>query len=337
MGYFGKNVIVGSLWLLIIFLIITTQTSQLFLSMLFTVFVLSFSADISDKYITKDGNIKSFLSFFISFIIFTGVGAMLYFSIHYMAKDLNDLLYRSQPIIIDNLKSYGIEEIETISQIYDKILEYFKSNINVITTSLGLLTKVLIGVIFGLIFHFNKVDAKANTNLEGRVINDISYYSHKIFVSFKNLMEIQVLVSLMNTTIVSFMALALTPIINDNNFLPYWYVIIPLTAILSLIPVVGNVLINILLILGTIQVSIWWVVFGVGMFIGIHKLELILIGSKIKEKVGLPFGYILTSMLLGELLFHSMSGMLLGMVILLTITNIMRKVPYKEDYKIIQP
>ena len=36
------------------------------------------------------------------------------------------------------------------------------------------------------------------------------------------------------------------------------------------------------------------------------------------EKVNVPFSFIIISMALGEMLFHSMSGMLLGMVILLT-------------------
>jgi predicted PurR-regulated permease PerM len=322
-----KNIIIGLIWLFVLTLLITTQSSQMFLSMLFTVFVLNFSEEIT-KNILKNEIIKKLISTLISISILLIAGISLYYSFKYMAIDVKNLINDSQPLIIKFLQEIGIT-IESVEEINEKIFEYLKTNIGILTTSAGLMFKVLIGIVFGIIFHFSKIESKSNSTLEGFIINDMKKYSKIIFNSFKNIMEIQVLVSIMNTTIISFVALGLTYILY-GQFLPYWYILIPLTALFSLIPVIGNIIINILLLMTTIQISVYYVLVGIGLFLVIHKLELIVIGKKMKEKVNIPFSFILISMLIGNLLFHSMSGMLLGMVIMLSLSNIAKRIKIKS-------
>lgn len=335
MTYIGKNIIVGLIFLVIAFLIITTKTSQMFLAMLFSLFVLNFSEKISGNFIDSSKKmLQKFSSFLISAFILFGLGWALYQSFKYMALDLNQLIQVSQPKIIEFLNKLGLKDIESVSQFYNIIIDFVKGNVGFIASGAGLIIKVIIGLLFGLVFHFSVIHVASSDTVKGAVINDLTYYSDKIFNSFKNIMEIQVLVSMMNTIIISVMALGVTYIWTmldgspEPKFLPYWYVIIPLTAILSLIPVVGNILINLILIMATIQISPEFVLVGLGLFLVIHKLELILVGKKMKEKVDMPFPLILISMLLGEFLFHSMSGMLLGMVIILTISNILSEMKY---------
>lgn len=336
MGYVGKNIIVGVIWLVIGYLIITTQTSQMVLAMLFSLFVLNFSENLTDKYIINHAKWKKILSVFLSITILTTVITGLYFSFKLMANDLNLLIQESHPKIISILQKYNYD-LNSMNEIYDYIYIFFKENLNFITGGVGLLIKVSIGIIFGLIFHFSKVTEKENNTLEGKVMNDLLYYSEKIFISFKNIISIQILIALMNTTIISIMALGITYvwtyIISNGQeamFLPYWYIVIPITFVLSLVPVVGNILINLILIMSTVQISPTFVVFGLLLFLIIHKLELIVIGKKMNEKVNVPFSFIIISMALGEMLFHSMSGMLLGMVILLTFSLITKEIKYDD-------
>lgn len=88
---------------------------------------------------------------------------------------------------------------------------------------------------------------------------------------------------------------------------------------------------SIILMMSTVQISLTYVGVGIGMFLIIHKLELLVIGNKMKEKMNLPFIFILISMILGEFLFHSMSGMILGMVLVSTLSMIMKNIEFKKD------
>lgn len=84
------------------------------------------------------------------------------------------------------------------------------------------------------------------------------------------------------------------------------------------------------MLLSTIQISLIAAIIGISIFLVAHKLELIIIGKKIKEKINVSFVLVLMSMLIGELLFSSMAGMLLGMVFMLAICLITRDIEYKE-------
>lgn len=336
MSNLGKNIIVRFIWIIIRFLIISTQTSQMFLAMLFSLFVLNFSEEITNKFLPNHTNFKKTLSVVLSVTILTIVITSIYFRFKLMADDLNNLISISQPKIIALAKKYNYD-INSMNEIYRLFYDFIKQHLNFLTGGLGLIFKVTIGIIFGVIFHFSKINNKKNDNLEGKIINDLIYYSEKIFISFKNIMGIQIIIAFMNTIIITFLSLRVTYIWTyitsdglEPTFLPYFYIIIPLTFILSLVPVVGNIIINIILTMATIQISPSFVVVGVLMFVLIHKLELIVIGKKMNEKVDLPFSFIIISMALGEMLFHSMSGMLLGMVILLTVSLITRDIKFDD-------
>lgn len=319
-----KNIIVASIWLLLFFVTIITQTSQMVLSLLFTLFVLTFSEEIVSKYINNKV-LQKISSSILSIITILIVLISLYYAITIMAKDLIDVAHNSQDNIIKKLSFLGINNID---QLYKKFIEYINNNLIVVSGSAIVLFKVIIGFILGFVFHFSTVDHKYDQTLEAAIINDLRKYGNKIFISFRNIIEIQVIVAILNTIIISTLAFGFYL---SGETLPFWYIIIPLASILSLIPVVGNILINLMLALCTIQISFVYLIIGLTSFLIAHKLELILIGKKIKEKIDISFILVLLSMLLGELLFHSMSGMLLGMVIVLSLLLIAREIKYPED------
>lgn len=326
----GKNVILGLIFSVIFFLVITTKTSQMVLTILFTIFVLDMSEGLVQKYISNELKYKKLLSMVFSILTITIIITILIKAFSFMINDLNELINNSQEIIIAEINKLGLFNAKTIEEIYGYLLNLVKENVGVVTTGVGLIIKVVLGIILGVIFHFSTIETQKNSTLETKIIEDLKYYFEFFYQSFKNIMTIQLLIAFMNTTIVALMALGLT-YIWSGNFLPYWYVIVPITFILSLIPVVGNVLINIILMMSTIQISITYVGVGIGMFLIIHKLELLVIGNKMKEKMNLPFIFILISMILGEFLFHSMSGMILGMVLVSTLSMIMKKIEFKKD------
>lgn len=325
MSIFKINSIIAVFWILFTFLLIQSNTTQMLLSLLFTVVVLHFSEDFFAKFIQNKKLLK-IASLILSASIFAFVSIALYFSFKFMGEDLAELIQSSQPLIMETMKDFGLNNnAQTIADLYVIIIDFLKANIGFITFSAILLLKVVLGIILGIVVHFSNIEDQDTDNAWGSVIHKINEQCKIIYKSFRDIMSIQILISLMNTTIISAMALGLT-YLWAGEFLPYWYVIIPLTAILSLIPVVGNLMINIILILATIQVSPAFVLVGLGLFLIIHKLELIVIGNKMNEKVGVPFIVVLFSMILGELLFHSMSGMMIGMVIMVSLSKILRSI-----------
>ena len=320
-----KNVIVLSIWIFLFGLLVITKSSQMVLALLFTLFVLTFSENFIKKF-SKNKKINKYISTFTSIIILTLVIIGLYFSISFMSKDLLVLIKDSQTHLIANLNFIGINNINDLSE---KLIDYINSNLQILSNGLIVVLKILIGIIFGFVFYFSSLRFKAEGTLESAIINDLRKYGQKIFIAFKNIIEVQIIVATLNTLIISILALGFYLY---GEILPFWYIIIPITFILSLIPVIGNIMINVVLLLSTIQISLIAAIVGISIFLFAHKLELIVIGKKIKEKIDVSFILVLISMLIGELLFNSMAGMLLGMVIMLSLCLITREIKYiKED------
>lgn len=329
MTLFYRNAVVSMFWLLIAFLVIQTQTSQMFLSILFTVFVLHFSEDLLQTKMKLSLKIAKPLGLLLSIGILSSIVYGLFVAFSFMISDFNALINTSDKKLLSFLSSYGYDYVN-LEELYSVIMEFAKQNMGFLTFSLALLFKVVLGILLGVILHMSPIEKVTYTNSWDNVLGTILEQSQVLFKSFKNIMGIQVLISLMNTSIVGVFSTLLSWLV-FGDFLPYWYVIIPLTALLSLVPVVGNVLINIVLALSIVQVDPYYIVAGLALFAIIHKLELIVIGKKMKAKVNVPFVVILFSMVLGELLFHSMSGMMLGMIVIVAVSFLMKDVKIKLD------
>lgn len=318
------NTIVGFVWLLLLYLIIVNNMSQLLLTMLFVVFILHFSEDFTGKYFTNL-TIKKIVSLVFSFVVISLAIYALYKSIEFMWIDLNVMIVKSEELIFTKLKHLGVSDsISTIKDAYLLIFTYLKSNLGALAFSAGLLLKVLLGIILGILFHFSKFNFIKIDNTWDYIMSNLSSQSTLMYYSFKDIMSIQFKIALMNTVIISTLALVITPLFYDQ-FLPYWYVIIPLTIILSLIPVIGNIALNLIVFLSTIQLSTEFAFAGIAMFLFIHKLEFLVIGKQMEQKIGITLVIVILSMIIGESLFHSMSGMFLGLIFLVTLSRLLKQ------------
>lgn len=326
MSIFYRNMIVGSFWLMLIALLITSQTTSMLLALLFTVFVLNLSEFVISTKIKN--TLKKIVGFVLSVTAISLIGWGVYVAFSAMISDFNSLINSSHGQIISTANQLGLE-VTTLQEIQVLAIDFIKENTGFLVVTGSLLIKVFLGVILGIIIHFSPLK-QSDQNVWGSVLNTILSQSQIFFESFKNIMAIQVLISLMNTAIIAFMSTVFTWLI-FGEFLPYWYVLILLTAVLSLVPVVGNMLINIILVLSTIQMSPFYVLVGLGLFAIIHKLELLVIGKQMDSKVGIPFIVILFSMVIGKLLFNSMSGMILGMVTVVTVAQLLKNKPLLDN------
>jgi predicted PurR-regulated permease PerM len=139
------------------------------------------------------------------------------------------------------------------------------------------------------------------------VIAQISEQFTTLFRSFRTVMGAQLIISAINTL--------LTAIFLACNGYPYAVVLIAVTFFCGLLPIVGNLISNTLIVAVGFTVSPRTALFGFIFLVVIHKLEYFLdikiIGTRIKNPVWL----MLIAMILGEKLM-GISGMILAPVIL---------------------
>lgn len=328
MTLFYKNVIVGVFWALILFLVLQSNTSQMFLTMLFTIFVLHFSEDNLQGRVKKD-SIRKGVSLLVAFGAIGIFGYLLYQASATIWTDLNGLLASSQDEILALSSSLGLD-VSDYSELHAMAVEFMKSNMEFLTFSAGLLVKVFLGVILGIIVHMSPIKPQ-NNHAWDEIMATIVHQSKTMYRGFRNIMQIQAKIAVMNTIIISIMAIPINWII-FGEMLPYWYAIIPLAAILSLLPVIGNVLINLILVAATVQMAPWYVLVSVLLFGIMHKVEMAVVGAEMNKKLNVPFSAIIFSMVLGEFLFHSMSGMVLGMVLMVTMYYLLRELKGPSEY-----
>lgn len=263
----------------------------------------------------------------ISFIVtFLSIFAIIQFAI-YIGKNF-DILFSMN---LDQLKpmfSYlkiPVPSDFDINYILKISLEYLKSHLNILSTIGSNSLQILIGMIFGLLFFCYDISShKEEENKWGLFVKSTTDYLHVLFNSFQTIMKLQVVVAIMNTISLAILSFIISYLLT-GNFLPYWYILLPLAFIFSLIPVIGNIIINLLIFVIAINISIIFTIVSIIYFFIVHKIELITIAKLLGTKSSIPFLFIALSMLIGELIFNSMLGVLFGITMLLTFKDIMSK------------
>ena len=223
-----KNVIVLSIWIFLFGLLVFTKSSQMLLALLFTLFVLTFSENFIKKYLSKNNKLNKYISTIISVFILVLIVFGLYFAISFMSKDLLVLIKESQNHLYTNLGFLGIHNLDDI---ITKLNNFVKENMQILSNSLVTILKIFIGFILGFVFYFSSLKFKSENTLEAAIINDLRRYGQKIFSAFKNIIEVQIVVAILNTLVISILSLCFYLY---GEILPFWYIIIPTTFILSL-------------------------------------------------------------------------------------------------------
>jgi predicted PurR-regulated permease PerM len=136
---------------------------------------------------------------------------------------------------------------------------------------------------------------------------------------FKQVMGGQIIISLINTFLSSFIVFAL--------HLPSPFLLIGLIFFCGLFPVVGNLVSNtILTIIAFVSIGLWAAGVCLILLIVIHKLEYFLNSKIISGIVNLPMVVSLTSLVIGEVLL-GLIGLMLAIPMLLFLRHEMEHVP----------
>ncbi|WP_395479828.1 AI-2E family transporter [Candidatus Curculioniphilus buchneri] len=199
--------------------------------------------------------------------------------------------------IPDYLPSFFPESAEELKE---QIFTLVESNLiiirNMSRTVLHGLVTIFVGLIIGSIISLNK-PSKYTTYFIQQLLERLDYLSK----AFRSIVFAQIQVSLINTLLTSIMILVILPMF--NIFFPMYKMLIFMTFILGLLPIIGNILSNIMIIISALSIS--FTVGGVMLLylILIHKLEYFLNAKIIGSRINAKSWELLLVMLIFEALF----------------------------------
>ncbi|MCV2525722.1 MAG: hypothetical protein N4P95_01575, partial [Candidatus Lightella neohaematopini] len=160
-----------------------------------------------------------------------------------------------------------------IEDLKSKIILLLESNLVVIRDMIRAIIRILltifIGIIIGAIISLNKPN-----NNYSYFISQLNKRIHFLSLAFHNVIIAQIRISLVNTLLTAVMIIIILPIF--NIFIPLKKILITSTFLLGLIPIIGNLISNILIIFSSLSVSLTVGVIILIYLIIIHKLEYVL-------------------------------------------------------------
>lgn len=148
---------------------------------------------------------------------------------------------------------------------------------------------------------------EARDSLYATVVHELVIRFETFYHSFSRVIGAQILISTINTV--------LTAVFLIWNGFPYATVIVVLTFLCGLLPIVGNVLSNTLIVAVGFTLSPRMAFFALLFLIAIHKLEYFLNSKIIGDRIKSPMWLTLVGIVLGEKLM-GIPGMILAPVVL---------------------
>jgi predicted PurR-regulated permease PerM len=172
---------------------------------------------------------------------------------------------------------------------------------------------ILIGIVAAISLFFNsRLDLypeshKTKHNLYSVLSGEISARFRDFYRSFALVMGAQMTISLINTILTAIFVLIIR--------LPNAPVVIPLTFVCGLLPIIGNLISNTIIVCLAFTVSLKTALVALVFLIAIHKLEYFLNSKIIGDRIRNPIWLTLLALIIGERLM-GIPGMVLAPVVL---------------------
>src|SRR6266704_2504139 len=148
---------------------------------------------------------------------------------------------------------------------------------------------------------------RVKNNLYSICCDQVSRRFRDFYRSFATVMGAQITISLINT--------ALTAIFLMAVHMPHAPLLIAVTFLCGLVPIVGNLLSNTIIVFVALTVSLKLAISALGFLVVIHKLEYLLNSKIIGDRIRNPVWLTLIALILGERLM-GIPGLILAPVVL---------------------
>jgi predicted PurR-regulated permease PerM len=206
----------------------------------------------------------------------------------------------------ESLKQAVIDTLGQEANYLRNVANFAKSTTTTIVFS-------ILGIVAaGSLFYKTGLDPHRGThrlqnNLYSVCCDEVSTRFRDFYRSFATVMGAQLTISLVNT--------ALTAIFLMAVHLPHTTLLIAVTFLCGLVPIVGNLVSNTIIVFVALTVSPKLAIGALVFLIGIHKLEYLLNSKIIGERIRNPVWLTLVALIIGERLM-GIPGLILAPVVL---------------------
>jgi len=251
-------------------------------------------------------------------IMVLGLGYGFYYFVKQAYLALPRIANTAIPVVINYAEKQGIEppfsDYESLKDLaMQTVTERLSGWGRHAKEALVQIASFLVGVVVAISlflnarFDFGQEPNSAKDNLYLVIGNEIADRFRSFYRSFETVMGAQLLIALINAS--------LTAVFLVWNHFPYKMVIIVLTFACGLLPIVGNLMSNALILSVAFTISPRVALVALIFLIVIHKLEYFLNSKIIGDRIRNPMWLTLLGLILGEKLM-GIPGMILAPVVL---------------------
>lgn len=285
-----------------------------------------------------------FLFVFFAAGIFYGFG----FFLRQAFVALPDIVATAVPIMIDFAKSHNValpfSDLESLrALILETVMEQLRSFANLARIATKESIFILIGIVVAIsLFVAGKVQLSEESrgvrnNLYQLTTDEIVRRFTTFYRSFTTVMGAQIIISGINAF--------LTAIFVTSISLPYSSVVIGLTFLCGLLPVIGNIISNTVIVGIAITISPKLALASLIFLVVLHKLEYFLNSKIIGSRIRNPMWLTLLGLIIGERLM-GIPGMILAPVVLdyirveasaIPVPGAIAAMPSPEEKRLLEP
>ena len=261
---------------------------------------------------------RKWLAVALFLILLTGLGVGFYWFIRQTIQAMPKIAETTIPVVLEWAEKRGVElpfsDYASLRQLaLGEVKERFAGLGRHAGAAAIEIAAVIIGIVVAISMFLNsRFDLETDkphrsNNLYTLTAAEISHRFRTLYASFATVMGAQIAISAINTL--------LTGVFLFWNHLPYAKVIIGVTFLCGLLPIIGNLLSNTLIVGVAFTISPNMALAALVFLVVLHKLEYFLNSKIIGDRIRNPMWLTLIGLVLGEKLM-GIPGMILAPVIL---------------------
>jgi predicted PurR-regulated permease PerM len=212
---------------------------------------------------------------------------------------LADILDASRASMPQWLNDLMPPDAETLQQAMVDWLRQHARELQVMGRSaLEVLVRVLIGMVIGAIICFREVKHRESHSV---LLDHAGLRVSTLARSFRGVVFAQVKISAVNTVLTGIYLAVVLPMFGIH--LPFAKSLVALTFLAGLIPVIGNLISNTVIVIASLSISLGVAMGSLGFLIGVHKLEYFLNARIVGTEIQASAWELLCAMLVFEAAF----------------------------------
>ncbi len=235
-----------------------------------------------------------------------------------------EILEKALPQLGEQARRYGIKPLaDDTDDLRRIVIEAIKDNAHGITQASGILTQkffyIIIGVFVAILCFMSTDGPGYGPNLYDAVRAELVERVRGLAISFELVLGAQVVIATINTVLTATFLRVLG--------FPHAGFLILATFIFGIIPVVGNLMSNTIIVCTALTISPRLALLALGFLILIHKGEYFLNGKVVGASIQAPMWQTLLGILVGEVLL-GVPGIILAPAVMHYVRHEMQEIPY---------